>query len=55
MLSPRTTTTRRPAHPLLFDACRCGTAGRLRCLACLRWRRHYTAVMQRRKAWGVAR
>ena len=50
----RTTTTAR-AHPLLFDACRCGPAGRLRCLACWRWFKHYNTVLQRRRAWGAAR
>lgn len=50
-----TTASRVQVHPLLFDACRCGSAGRPRCLACWRWFKHYSAVMQRRKAWGAAR
>ncbi len=50
-----TTTTPARVHPLLFDACRCGPAGRLRCLACWRWFKHYSTVMQRRRAWGAPR
>lgn len=41
--------------PLLFDACRCGPGGRMRCMACLRWFRHWRMVMQRRRAWGAVR
>lgn len=51
----RTTTNTARVHTLLFDACRCGAAGRLRCLACWRWHRHYLTVTLRRKAWGTAR
>ena len=48
---PSTATRQRP-HPLLFDACRCGPAGRLRCLACLRWHRLYNTVLARRKQFA---
>ena len=51
----RTTTSTARVHPLLFDTCRCGTAGRLRCLACRRWHWYYLTVTLRRKAWGTAR
>ena len=51
-----TTKTSAPRlHPLLFDACRCGPAARMRCLACWRWHRHYLAVQQRRRAWSEGR
>ncbi len=50
----RTTTSTARVHPLLFDACRCGPSGRLRCLACWRWHRHYHLVMQRRHIWRTA-
>lgn len=41
--------------PRLFDACRCGPTGRLRCLACLRWHRYWLMVTRRRRAWRAAR
>jgi hypothetical protein len=42
-------------HPLLFSPCTCSLSDGTLCLACMRWRRHYGNVMQRRKAWGVTR
>ena len=39
-------------HPLLLDACRCGPAGRIRCLACWRWHRHYRTLRARRQQFA---
>lgn len=42
-------------HPLLASPCTCSLPGGALCLACMRWRRHYGAVMQRSRAWGATR